>query len=259
MATTEPKKRSIAGKLVANKLTEREDDFTFNVTYLANRTVKDLCRLAANAGSKFSASELESAYNDLMAQARNELYSASTVEFGFSNNSLGVDGSFIGPKAQFDPELNNVTLRCSPRGEFKNDLKSISVIVSAVEEALPTIIKVNDTTTGCVNNKITAGGGLTGEGYRTKIAGTGNTTIGFFFINASTKVETAVPETSLIRNEPSNFSFIIPQLPDGDYYLEVATQYGGNSKQLLKEVRRNRFPYPLHVGEVSDGDKPEEL
>lgn len=259
MATTEPKKRSIAGKLVANKLTEREDDFTFNVTYLANRTVKDLCRLAANAGSKFSASELESAYNDLMAQARNELYSASTVEFGFSNNSLGVDGSFIGPKAQFDSALNNVTLRCSPRSEFKNDLKSISVIVSAVEEALPTIIKVNDTTTGSVNSRITAGGGLTGEGYRTKIAGTGNATIGFFFINDSTKVETAVPETSLMRNEPSNFSFIIPQLPDGDYYLEVATQYGGNSKQLLKEVRRNRFPYPLHVGEISDGDKPEEL
>lgn len=259
MATTEPKKRSIAGKLVANKLTEREDDFTFNVTYLANRTVKDLCRLAANAGSKFSASELESAYNDLMAQARNELYSASTVEFGFSNNSLGVDGSFIGPKAQLDPELNNVTLRCSPRGEFKNDLKSISVIVSAVEEALPTIIKVNDTTTGCVNNKITAGGGLTGEGYRTKIAGTGNTTIGFFFINASTKVETAVPETSLIRNEPSNFSFIIPQLPDGDYYLEVATQYGGNSKQLLKEVRRHRLLLP-HAGDTESGcDKPEEL
>ena len=28
----EPKKRSITGKLVANVLTEREDDFTCNVT-----------------------------------------------------------------------------------------------------------------------------------------------------------------------------------------------------------------------------------
>ena len=33
----EPKKRSITGKLVANVLTEREDDFTCNVTYVANR------------------------------------------------------------------------------------------------------------------------------------------------------------------------------------------------------------------------------
>ena len=35
----EPKKRSITGKLVANVLTEREDDFTCNVTYVANRSI----------------------------------------------------------------------------------------------------------------------------------------------------------------------------------------------------------------------------
>lgn len=47
MALNEPKMRSITGKLVANKLTERDDDFSFNVTYQANRSVKDLCKLAA--------------------------------------------------------------------------------------------------------------------------------------------------------------------------------------------------------------------
>lgn len=127
MALNEPKMRSITGKLVANKLTERDDDFSFNVTYQANRSVKDLCKLAAT-NSKFTASELESAYNDLMAQAKIELYNASTVEFGFANNSLGVDGPFIGPDAKFDPSVNNVTLRCSPRIEFKEDLKNISVL-----------------------------------------------------------------------------------------------------------------------------------
>ena len=58
MALNEPKMRSITGKLVANKLTERDDDFSFNVTYQANRSVKDLCKLAAT-NSKFTASELE--------------------------------------------------------------------------------------------------------------------------------------------------------------------------------------------------------
>lgn len=32
MATNDPKKHSITGNLVANMLTEREDDYTFNVT-----------------------------------------------------------------------------------------------------------------------------------------------------------------------------------------------------------------------------------
>ena len=39
MATNEPKKRSIVANLVANMLTEREDDFTANVTYVANRSI----------------------------------------------------------------------------------------------------------------------------------------------------------------------------------------------------------------------------
>ena len=36
---TEPKKRSITGKLVENKLTERSDDYTFNTTYVQSRSV----------------------------------------------------------------------------------------------------------------------------------------------------------------------------------------------------------------------------
>ena len=57
----EPKKRSITGKLVANVLTEREDDFTCNVTYVANRSIKDLCRIRAAKGSKYTAAEYDPA------------------------------------------------------------------------------------------------------------------------------------------------------------------------------------------------------
>ena len=99
----EPKKRSITSKLVANVLTEREDDFTCNVTYVANRSIKDLCRIRAAKGSKYTAAEYESMCNDLEETAKEEMYSGSTVELGFMNNSLGVDGPFIGPGATFDP------------------------------------------------------------------------------------------------------------------------------------------------------------
>lgn len=254
MATNDPKKHSITGNLVANMLTEREDDYTFNVTYTANRSIKDLCALTAKGKSKFTASELESAYNDLMEQAKIELHSAATVEFGFSNNSLGVDGPFIGPEAKFDPAVNNVTLRCIPRNEFKNELKDISVIVGQVSEGLPTITKVTDVVTGEVNAHITPGGGLNGEGKRLRIVGEEGKPVGYFFIKTSDQTETAVPITALLRNDPSYFSFIIPQLADGTYYLEVATQAGTNSKTMVKEVRRNRFPYVLTVGNSGGGE-----
>ena len=124
----EPKKRSITSKLVANVLTEREDDFTCNVTYVANRSIKDLCRIRAAKGSKYTAAEYESMCNDLEETAKEEMYSGSTVELGFMNNSLGVDGPFIGPGATFDP---------------------------AKEENLPTITAVTDVVTAKVNSHLT--------------------------------------------------------------------------------------------------------
>ena len=233
MALNEPKMRSITGKLVANKLTERDDDFSFNVTYQANRSVKDLCKLAAT-NSKFTASELESAYNDLMAQAKIELYNASTVEFGFANNSLGVDGPFIGPDAKFDPSVNNVTLRCSPRIEFKEDLKNISVIVAGTEEGLPTITKVVDVATGSENLRITPGGGLNGEGNRVKITGSEGRR------SASSSCPIRIKRKSLSRfllyyaTTHLFFSFIIPQLNKGAYYFGgLRLQASTNFKEVV--------------------------
>ncbi len=257
MASTEPKMRSITGKLTPNKLTEREDDSTCNVIYQANRNIKDLCQLAA-ANSKFTSSELESAYNDLKAQAKIELFNASTVEFGFTTNSLGVDGPFIGPDAQFDSAKNNVVLRSVPLVELKKELKNITVIISGTSEGLPVITVVTDVTTGSENNQITPGGGLNGKGNRVKIAGKEGEEVGFYFVSTTDNTETKVPETSLLRNDPSYFSFIIPALADGTYYLEIATQLSSNSNILLNEPRRNRFPYILTVGNNggNDDDRP---
>lgn len=257
MADSNSKMRSITGTLVANKLTAREDDYSFNVTYLANWKINDLCHLAVTRGkSKFSESELLSAYNDLFAVAQDEVYSGSTVEFGFSTNSLGVDGPLIGPSPKFDSKINSVNLRCTPRSVFRKDLDNINVIIGEVKEGLPTITKVIDVFSQSINSTITPGNSLNGEGSRIKIAGTEGNTVGFFFINAKTDAETAVPMTSVSRNDPSFFTFIIPQLPDGKYYLEIATQYGGNSKTLLKEPRRNRLPYQLTVGKEGEDDRP---
>lgn len=252
MATNEPKKRSITGRLVENKLTNRPDDYTFNVTYVQSRSVDDLCRMtAARLGTKYSATEIESIYDALKDVAKEEICSGSVVEFGFTTNSIGVDGVFVGPNAQFDPERNKLALRTVPTAEARAMLTDISVIVSHVEEGLPTIITITDVTTGEVNTRLTPGGGLNGTGKRTKIMGEEGKTVGFFFVNAESEEETPVPSTALMRNDPSRFSFIIPDLPDGTYYLEVATQCSSNSRTLLKEPRRNRFPYPLTVGDTT--------
>lgn len=85
------------------------------MTYTANRSIADICALAAN--EKYLASELKAIYDLLLATAKNELYNGATLEFNFSNNSLGVSGAFMGPKAQFDPAGTGLicVLRCGRR------------------------------------------------------------------------------------------------------------------------------------------------
>lgn len=110
MAEEDPKMHSITGTLTPLMLTERDDYYNFNVTYLANHSIKDICKLTANKSSKYTAAQYESMYMDLFETVKEEVYSSSTVEFGFTNNSVGVDGPLIGIKPTFDPAVNSVTL-----------------------------------------------------------------------------------------------------------------------------------------------------
>ena len=133
----------------------------------------------------------------------------------------------------------------------------IDVIINGTNEGMPTVTTLYDVFTKTTNAKLTPGNTLNGKGNRVKIAGSEGKEVGFFFIDATDETKVvAVPETAISRNEPSNFAFIIPALPNGNYYLEIATQYGGQSTKILKEVRRSRFPYLLQVGS-GGSDHPE--
>lgn len=217
MAKDEPKRRSIIGTLVDNKLTEREDDSTINITYVGRRSIDGLCSLAAKAGSKFSASELLTAYKDIEKQAKEEVYSGATVEFGFANNSLGVEGAVIGPGAGFDPAVNRVVMRCIPLIGLRPELDMIDVIINGTNEGMPTVTTLYDVFTKTTNAKLTPGNTLNGKGNRVKIAGSEGKEVGFFFIDATDETKVvAVPETAISRNEPSNFAFIAHAAPTGE-------------------------------------------
>ena len=67
---TDPKLRSITGRLVPNKLTAREDDYTFNTQYVGTRSIDDICKLAqTKMGDKYSASEMRAVYDAIYATA----------------------------------------------------------------------------------------------------------------------------------------------------------------------------------------------
>ena len=240
----EPKYQGLPGMLTSNELTERKDDYTFNVTYTSSRSIDDICGLAAN--DKYPASELRAVYELLLAMAKREMYNGATVEFGFAINSLGVNGPFIGPKAQFDPKKNTITLRTSPRTAiYRDELQAIPVIVKGVEEGLPTIITVYDVNTQTTNDRITPGGMVNVKTSRGKISPTEGS--GLFFISAGGEVSGSITAANLGTNTKSQLSFVVPALEPGIYTLKLVTDYSGNDAKPLKNLRENTFPYELTV------------
>ena len=84
----------------------------------------------------------------------------------------------------------------------------------------------------------TAGRAFTLTGSKLKVAGT-DPAVGIT-LKSSGGTETKVTEDLWVTNDPSKLTFIIPaSLADGTYELKVTTQFGGNSKTLLKAPKRD--------------------
>jgi hypothetical protein len=105
---------------------------------------------------------------------------------------------------------------------------------------------VTDATTSEVNSRLTPGGGVKVAGTRVKIAGEHPST-GIRLINQETSEIIAIPATSLLLNDPSKITFIVPAtIVAGDYKLSITTQFS-TSNTLLKEPRTYIFDYVLNV------------
>jgi len=110
------------------------------------------------------------------------------------------------------------------------------------------INSVTDVTSGEVNSRLTPGGGVNLTGSKVKIDGD-NAAIGISLTNQATTDVVMIPKTSLLVNDPSKITFIVPPtLVPGDYTLSVTTMYS-NSGNFLKEPRTYIFEYLLNVAD----------
>jgi len=108
------------------------------------------------------------------------------------------------------------------------------------------INSIIDVTSGIDNGRLTPGGGINLTGAKIKIAGE-NANIGIKLTEQNTSAEVVIPITSILVNEPSRITFIVPaDLPNGDYKLSLTTQYS-HSSATLKEPRTCIFDYMLNV------------
>lgn len=125
-------------------------------------------------------------------------------------------------------------------------MQATSVNVRGLAVSGTVINSLTDVASGEENAKLTPGGGVNLTGTRIRIEGD-NPAVGLKLVNVETEAETVIPATSVLINDPSRITFIVPaDLAQGDYRLTLTTQFSASGTQL-KEPRSYEFEYVLTV------------
>lgn len=244
MTTTN--KNSVIVELYDNSLTDRKDDRFGRVVTTKSLSEDDLINLAAARHSDITPATMRATLQLLSNIAIEQIANGASVKFGLGYFNLSVNGVFIGDNAKWNSEQHALVVNVTPTSDLRQAVDVAAVDVRGMAAVGIAINKLTDVTSGLVNSKLTPGGGVNLIGSKIKIEGT-DKKVGITLVNKATGVVVAIPATSLLVNESSKVTFIVPAtLPKGDYKLNLSTQFSGSQK-LLKEVRSFLYEYTLTV------------
>jgi hypothetical protein len=224
--------------------TSRKDDRIGRVITTGTLKIDDLIAIAVLRRSDISPQLMRAVYDFLRELAIEAVCEAKTVEFGLVHNRLGCNGVFIGDHPSWDSKEHSLSLIATAIADVREAIKNINPEVLGMAQSGMFINLLTDVSSGEINARITPGGGVNLSGVKIKIAGDAPE-VGIHLTEINTGTVTAIPANSVLVNDPSKITFIVPtNLSTGDYKLSITTQFLPNNA-LLKEPRNYVFDYVL--------------
>ncbi|MCD8091446.1 MAG: DUF4469 domain-containing protein [Bacteroides sp.] len=136
----------------------------------------------------------------------------------------------------WNPAKNSIVVNFNVGADLREAIKQTTVGIIGEKGSAMYIGSVQDAATRAQDASATAGRAFTLAGGKLKVMGN-NPAVGITLTD-SKGTETKVTEDLWVTNDPSKLTFIIPAgLANGTYELKVTTQFGSNSKTLLKAPR----------------------
>ena len=171
------------------------------------------------------------------------LLSGHAVNTGLYHASVAFRG--LVKNSQWNPDENQIVVNFNPGADLREAIRQTQVNILGAKPAGISVTGVQDVATKADNASATAGRAFTLTGKNIRIAGQ-DPAVGLTLI-AEDGTETAVTDDLWVINKPSTVTFIIPAgLEAGTYTLRLTTQFGGNSKFLLKTPRT--IEQTLYIG-----------
>lgn len=224
-------------KLVKSNLKSKEDIYVAKPVSRDKVTQDDLIERMIGRGSGITKAEalanLE-AYHQVLCEAVQNGEMVVTEMFSIQSS---ITGRFNNFNSSFTPELNEVKIRLQPGRRLQNVALKIDLQKKNNHPINPVIHSIRDRYNKHHAMKDKAGGFIIIKGERLKI-NVEDEQQGLFFISNETQQEYKV--TNLINNKPSELMLLIPEIPEGEYMIELRVVFR-NSKMLRKVQHGSGF------------------
>ncbi|MHC6202694.1 DUF4469 domain-containing protein [Breznakiellaceae bacterium SP9] len=173
------------------------------------------------------------------------LAAGRSVKTGIFSTTFSIGGAFPSADAEYNPAVNTTKVHVHLNQVLaKAALSAKKLKHTGIVNGGPVIDAVIDLSTSAPNATLHPGNNARIVGTRLKLIGD-SPTVGISFINAAGE---AIPldQQYISLNNPKTLTFIVPALPDGEYTVQVTTQYSGGAVPA-KKPHSFTFPTPLTV------------
>ena len=205
--------------LVPNHITDNPNDYRAVSRNSNSYTIEDVYKQMTREGSTVTKAEALAVFEEITQAIISIIQDGHSVVTPLVNISSSVTGVFDEEEDQFDSDRHKVQLNINSGLRLRNLPSSIAPTRVEGSEPAPDIKYLHDNVSETRSELLTPQGGARIKGSLLKFDEEDNQQ-GIFFINTQDATEHRV-ERAPLRNMPKELIFTLPDLPAGEYRLEV--------------------------------------
>jgi hypothetical protein len=213
--------------LVPNRITDNPNDYRAVSSNSNTYTIEDVYKQMTREGSTVTKAEALAVFEEITQAITSIVQEGHSVVTPLVNISSSVTGVFDEEEEPFDSNRHKVQLNINSGLRLRGLPGSIQPVRIEGSEPAPDIKYLHDNVSGTRSELLTPQGGARIKGSLLKFDEK-DSQQGIFFINTQDATEHRV-ERDLLRNMPKELIFTLPDLPEGEYRLEVRSILSGTS------------------------------
>ncbi|MGL4909158.1 MAG: DNA-binding domain-containing protein [Bacteroidales bacterium] len=237
---------SLKYALVENPLTKNPNDYMAKPIRVRSYSIDEVVEQMLDRGSSLTKTDILAVLEMYHTQLTDLVADGNAISTPFFHIAPSIAGVFNGSKDCFDNTRHKLRIKLNAGTLLHKAQQKIRVEKVTANEHYLQITQLIDIKTSSMNRLLTPNYNLRINGVKIKVLGEQDSVGVYFVSEQDAKQRFKVKPSDIIINKPSELIVIIPNLPKGDYRLEVSTQFNAG-RVLLKAPRTGQFHKTLSV------------